>query len=139
MPDDQEQVTIQGYAAVPGDDPLGPLIPVRVRVPANHRFLSTREGGTAPLPVDDVEEQLGTTRELSKLVADRAARAAMERARGHMKDRLDAMRPALVAAAQEAIREHFGEAQRDGRRPLTWDTASLAVDAVIGTLVREAW
>lgn len=34
-----EQVTITGYAAIPGDDPLGSLAPVKVKVPAGHPFL----------------------------------------------------------------------------------------------------
>lgn len=47
------------------------------------------------------------------------------------------LKASLTAAMQEQIRLYFAECQKHDRRPLTWDTASVAADAAVELLERE--
>jgi hypothetical protein len=47
------------------------------------------------------------------------------------------LKSALTAAMQNEIRLYFAKCTTEGRKPLTWDTASIAADAAIELLERE--
>lgn len=149
MPSDEpeEPITVKGLADIGGD-----LTPVSIRVPPSHPYLTMREGER--LPLDDrvtitVDEELffgpdpyaaHFSREISKAVADLAMQQAAEArdaANKALRARLEALRPGLVAAAQERLHGYYAECKRHEREPLTWDSASHAVDAVLEELERE--
>lgn len=149
MPSDEpeELITVKGLADIGGDLP-----PVGIRVPPGHPYLSMREGER--LPLDDrvtvtIEEELFLgrdhsaaiySREISKAVADLAMQQAAEArdaANKALRARLEALRPGLVAAVQERLRGYYAECKRHEREPLTWDSASRAVGAVLEELERE--
>lgn len=69
--------------------------------------------------------------------ARRQAVAAQEHITLALSMNLEAQRQGMTAAVQERLRGYFGECQRDDRRPLTWDTASYAVGAMIEYLKEE--
>jgi hypothetical protein len=107
--------------------------PVETREPLHIRIAETLEVSRDDLP-DAFSRQMG------RAVAEHAERMAYDatlRATYTMKIRLEAMRHPMTAAVQERLRAYFGQCQRDDRRPLTWDTASYAVGAMIEFLTEE--
>jgi hypothetical protein len=141
---DAEQVEIKGVAQHEGQ-----LVPVSMKVPADHPFLRgmaagdsyTREDwmtimGSAPAAL--CEPTYG--QEINRAVTEMAKRMqaeAVEQFTANLMVNLASLRPAMTQAVQERLRLYFGECQRADRRPLTWDAAAHAVGAALECLREE--
>jgi hypothetical protein len=143
---DAEQVEIKGVAQHEGR-----LIPVSMKVPADHPFLRgmaagdsyTREDRIAITADEQMSDHLCTPtygQEINRAVTVMAARMqdeAIQQFTANLMVNLASLRPALTAAVQERLRLYFAECQRADRRPLTWDAASHAVGAALECLQEE--
>lgn len=128
--------------------PIGTLDQIREGALHDVRYVGTDPAEFVPEPVyfgtfggNEFRYQPQAPTAWERIIADQAyrdAQEAMERYRVHLRARLETLREPLTAAVQERLRGYFGECQRDDRRPLTWDSASHAVAAVIETLTEEA-
>jgi hypothetical protein len=148
----EETVELKGYAQASKD---GPMIPVSIKVPPGHPYLTMREGESyslatyggevvihsdTPNPVDLADQPTTYSRMISQAVAEHAmeqVRYAEAVYRSRLDARLEVLRQPLTAAIQARLREYFGECQRDGRRPLTWDSAAYAAEAALAALAEE--
>jgi hypothetical protein len=143
---DAEQVEIKGVAQHEGR-----LVPVSMKVPADHPFLRGMAAGDSHVREDRltiaVDEQTWGAlceptygQEINRAITAIAARMqaeAVEQFTANLMVNLASLRPALTAAVQERLRVYFGECQRAARRPLTWDAASHAVGAALECLQEE--
>lgn len=143
---DAEQVEIKGVAQHEGQ-----LVPVSVKVPADHPFLR----GMITGDIHAREERLTIAadeqkwrglceptygQEINRAVTEMAKRMqaeAVEQFTANLMINLASLRPAMTQAVQERLRLYFGECQRADRRPLTWDAASHAVGAALECLREE--
>lgn len=140
---DAEQVEIKGVVQHEGQ-----LVPVSMKVPADHPFLRGRAAGDSYTREDRMtvmgapaalcEPTYG--QEINRAVTEMAKRMqaeAVEQFTANLMINLASLRPAMTQAVQERLRLYFGECQRADRRPLTWDAASHAVGAALECLQKE--